>query len=62
MQISIANEEAAMLREILEGKRVDLVREIAHTDSRQFRDLLRAREMMLERVLAQIPMAVDASQ
>jgi TnpA family transposase len=62
MQISIASEEAAMLREILEAKRVDLLKEIAHTDSRGFRDLLRAREEMLERLLAQIPMTDDAAR
>jgi hypothetical protein len=45
MQISIASEEAAMLREILEAKRVDLLKEIAHTDSRGFRDLLTRREV-----------------
>jgi hypothetical protein len=43
--------------EILEAKRVDLLKEIAHTD-----DLLRAREEMIERLLAQIPMTDDATR
>lgn len=49
-----------MLREILDAKLIDLHREISHTDSRDFRQVLKQRVDMLERVLAQLPRAVDA--
>lgn len=59
-QITVSVEDASMLREILDAKLIDLHREISHTDSRDFRQVLKQRVDMLERVLAQLPRAVDA--
>jgi hypothetical protein len=58
-QITVSVEDASMLREILDAKLIDLHREISHTDSRDFRQVLKQRVDMLERVLAQLPRAVD---
>lgn len=61
-QITISLEDASMLREILDAKLTDLHREISHTDSRDFRQVLKQRVVMLERVIAQLPRAVDAGR
>lgn len=54
LHLSISSEDAALLREVLEAALVDLRRELWHTDSREFRDLLRDRVQTLERMLEQI--------
>jgi hypothetical protein len=55
MNISISDEDAPILHEILQAKLIDLKREISHTDSARFRDTLRKVEAMLERVIPQLP-------
>jgi hypothetical protein len=55
MHISIDDEDAPILHEILQAKLIDLRREISHTDSARFRDTLRKVEAMLERVIPQLP-------
>lgn len=54
LHLSISFEDAAILREILEASLVDLRRELWHTDSREFRDLLRDRVQTLERMLDEL--------
>ena len=54
-EISLTEQDATMLREILDAKLLDLRREVSHTDSRDFRVTLHQVEAMLERVLAQLP-------
>jgi hypothetical protein len=54
-EISLTEQDAAMLREILDAKLLDLRREVSHTDSRDFRVTLHQVEAMVERVLAQLP-------
>lgn len=54
MDIAISAEDAVMLREILDAKLIDLKKEISHTDTRDFREALRQRERMLERVVSQL--------
>jgi hypothetical protein len=60
-QISISDADAAILREVLEAKLVDLLREISHTDSPRFRHTLEDVEAMLQRVLPQLPAATSVS-
>ena len=55
MQVSISEEDAAILYEILAAKLIDLRREIAHTDSSRFRHTLHQVEAMLERLIPQLP-------
>ena len=61
-QITVSVEDASMLREILDAKLTDLHHEISHTDSREFRQVLKQRVGMLERVIAQLPKTVDAGR
>lgn len=54
LHLSISFEDAAILREVLEASLVDLRRELWHTDSREYRDLLRDRVQTLERLLDEL--------
>lgn len=53
--------EVEVLREVVEKSRVDLRREIAHTDRRDYRDQLRWRETLLGAVLERLGAPVTAS-
>ena len=55
MNISISEQDAAILREILEAKLTELRREESHTDSPRFRDTLYLVDAMLGRLLSQLP-------
>jgi hypothetical protein len=55
LSISIAEEDGRTLKEYLEGRLVDLRREISHTDSPRFRETLYQLEGVLLRTLAQLP-------
>jgi hypothetical protein len=61
VQISLSEPDASMLRETLEAKLVDLRREISHTDSPRFREILYQLEGMLQRLIAQLPRDVATS-
>ena len=52
--LSLSTEDAAVLREILEASLVDLRRELWHTDSREYRDLLRQRVETIERMIEEL--------
>ena len=55
VHISMSEEDARMLGELLEDKYlVDLRREISHTDSQRFRDGLYKLEAMLTRLREQL--------
>jgi hypothetical protein len=54
-QIALSDEDAGILREVLDAKLIDLRREISHTDSPRFRHKLEEVEAMLQRLLAQLP-------
>lgn len=54
LHLSISFEDAAILREVLDAALADLRRELWHTDSREYRDVLRDRVQTLERVLAEL--------
>ena len=60
MTISITDADGVILREVLDGKLVDLRREISHTDSPRFRNTLYEVEGALQRLLAQLPADVVA--
>ena len=49
--LSLSFEDAAVLREVLEASLVELRRELWHTDSREFRDLLRQRVDTIEKMI-----------
>lgn len=50
--LSVSYEDAIVLRQLLEAARLDLAHEIAHTDSREFRQALQNRHKAIERLLA----------
>jgi hypothetical protein len=53
VHITISADDAAILREVLEAKILDLKKESWHTDHHAFRDVLTRRAAALEHVLAQ---------
>jgi hypothetical protein len=54
-QLNISDQDASILRELLNAKLVDMRRETPHTDSRSFRETLYEVEATLQRVLDQLP-------
>jgi hypothetical protein len=54
-QITVSDQDASILRELLNAKLVDLRRETSHTDSLRFRETLYQVEGTLQRVLDQLP-------
>jgi hypothetical protein len=59
-QITISDQDASILRELLNAKLVDLRREESHTDSPRFRETLYRVEGTLQRVLDQLPKEVTS--
>ena len=57
-QITVSDQDARILRELLNAKLVDMRRETPHTDSRSFRETLYEVEATLQRVLDQLPKEV----
>jgi hypothetical protein len=53
-QIILTQEEAAALRRVLSSYLSDLLTEIAHTDSWQFRQNLKHEEVLLKKLLEQL--------
>lgn len=51
VNIQLKSDEAAILREILGSDLSDLRMEIANTDSMDYREILKAREAFLKRLL-----------
>ncbi len=53
-RIELADEDVPILREFFEAELHDLYREIRHTDSRKFKEQLKAKQAVIERVLGQL--------
>lgn len=60
IELKLSTEEAEALSEILTGYLSDLRMEISATDIKDFRDHLREKEKLLERVLDQLPKVPEA--
>ncbi len=58
--IKLTDDQAGILKEVLDAKLIDLRREISHTDSPRFRETLHQVERVLERVLEQLPVTRSA--
>lgn len=54
MELILSEAEAALLKDILSERHLSLQREIARTDHREFRQILREREKILESVVEQL--------
>lgn len=55
VHVTMSDEDAGMLREVVEARLLELGREISHTDSRQFRERLFRLEEALQRVVRELP-------
>lgn len=55
VRIELTEEDAGIVRELLDAKLVDLRREISHTDSPRFRDKLYDVEGAITRLLERLP-------
>lgn len=53
--LDLTDDDARLLRELLKSALLDLRREIAHTDSREFRHTLVERQEGIERLLQGLP-------
>jgi len=54
LTLELTARETELLRETLEATRSTLVAEIARADTREFREMLRSREAMVEVLLAKL--------
>ena len=52
--VTLSDEEAGLLKDILDGYLSDLRMEIADTDSQDFREMLKKRKAFLGRVIEQL--------
>lgn len=57
--LSLSSDELAVLTELLEAGRVELLVEIRHTHHRNYRDYLRKRLSLLERLLETVSHSED---
>jgi hypothetical protein len=53
VSLNLTGEELTVLRQILEAEQARMLVEIRHTDHRSFRDELRRRLALVERLIAQ---------
>jgi hypothetical protein len=58
--MAVSEEDAGILREVLDAKLIELRREISHTDSPRFRDTLYKVEGALTRLVEQLPKSTAA--
>jgi len=60
--IHLSDDEADILREVVEARVIELRREISHTDSPRFRDTLYRVDETLGHVLGQLPRRVPIEE
>ncbi len=54
MEVTLTNEEKQLLLEILQERRDTFLREISRADNREFKELLRRKERLLEGLLSRV--------
>jgi len=54
MELTLSAQEVALIQDILEERHLALQREIGRTDQREFKQMLREREKILESVLERV--------
>jgi len=59
IHLDIDSEETADLKEVLQACLNELVLEVSHTDRRAFRDMLKQREQVLQKVLEKLEQGAD---
>ncbi len=58
MELTLTTEQQDLLINILEQRKRELMKEISHTDNREFRERLRRNERLLEDVLTRLAVGV----
>ncbi len=61
LQISLDQEELVTLRDLLLGCLSELRSEIHHTDDIDFKDMLKNRKLVLEKILSELPVDGEGS-
>jgi hypothetical protein len=61
MELKLTDAETTILRETMEKAVDDLLREIANTDSREFRERLKEREEIVRGILARLSAGEQAA-
>lgn len=61
IRLELSEEDAPLLREMLDAKLRDLLHERHHTDDRAFREILGRKVRLVERLLAALPAEEPAS-
>jgi cation transport regulator ChaB len=61
MEILLTPEERELVREILQERQRELLKEIFHTDHHEYRDGLRRREKLLEGVVTKLEAKAPAA-
>lgn len=59
MELKLTNEEQQFLANVLEQRHRDIVKEISHTDNREFRQVLRQNEKLIEDILTRLRKAPE---
>ncbi len=54
MELKLTSEEWQFLANVLEQRHRDILKEISHTDNREFRQVLRQNEKMIEDILTRL--------
>lgn len=54
MKFEVTDQERSLLRELVEERQKQIIQELDHTDSRDYRELLRDRLRTLESILAKV--------
>jgi len=60
MELLLTTEEQELLSDILEQRYLELQKEIAHTDHREFKATLRRNETLIESILNRLRVGVNA--
>lgn len=53
-RLELTDQEALMLHQILETRWEEILKELRHTDHREFRELLKTKAAMLEKLVQQL--------
>lgn len=61
MTVELSTEDAVLVREFIEGRLIELAKEIRRTENMRFREELRKTERALERLLGQLTLGTRQS-
>jgi len=59
MELRLTSEEQQFLANVLEQRHREILKEISHTDNREFRQVLRKNAQMIEEIIARLSRAPE---